>query len=126
MLGPKAKLRYQVSTLGREQGSVDESILGQLDTQSLAGSSGGAPGRRTSSRWASLIARIYDVLQLVCPWAPREAWSGASMRIIAFVTDPVPVRSILSYLDLPSRPPPLSPARAPPQGLFEFDQSLPD
>jgi len=45
------------------------------------------------------------------------------MRIIAFVTDPVPVRSILSYLDLPSRPPPLSPARAPPQGLFEFDQT---
>ncbi len=45
------------------------------------------------------------------------------MSIIAFVTDPVPVRSILSYLDLPSRPPPLSPARAPPQGLFEFDQT---
>ena len=67
------------------------------------------------------------------------------MSIIAFVTDPVPVRSILSYLDLPTRPPPLSPARAPPQGIlgfdqpsgfdptdpepipeFEFDQSLPD
>ena len=30
--------------------------------QSLAGSSGGAQARRTSSRWASLIARIYDVL----------------------------------------------------------------
>jgi len=30
----------------------------------VAGSSGGAPGRRTSSRWASLIARIYDVLPL--------------------------------------------------------------
>jgi len=27
------------------------------------------------------------------------------MRIIAFVTDPVPVRSILIYLDLASRPP---------------------
>ncbi len=45
------------------------------------------------------------------------------MSIIAFVTDPVPVHSILTYLDLPSRPPPLSPARAPPQGLLEFDQS---
>jgi len=79
------------------------------------------------------------VLPLVCPSC------GASMSIIAFVTDPVPVRSILSYLDLPTRPPPLSPARAPPQGIlgfdqpsgfdptdaepipeFEFDQSLPD
>ncbi len=60
------------------------------------------------------------------------------MSIIAFITDPVPVRSILTYLDLPSRPPPLSPARAPPQtelGFdptdpepipeFDFDQSLP-
>ena len=45
------------------------------------------------------------------------------MGIIAFVTDPVPVRSILTYLDLPTQPPPLSPARAPPQGLLEFDQT---
>ncbi len=45
------------------------------------------------------------------------------MSMIAFITDPVPVRSILSYLDLPARPPPLSPARAPPQGIFEFDQT---
>ncbi len=45
------------------------------------------------------------------------------MSIIAFVTDPVPVRSILTYLDLPSLPPLLSPARAPPQTDFGFDQS---
>ncbi len=113
-VGPR--LRYQVIALGREQGSVEEPISGQLDTHFLAGSSGGAPGRR-SSRWASLIARIYDVLPLVCPSC------GGSMSIIAFITDPVPVRSILTYLDLPTRPPPLSPARAPPQGLFEFDQT---
>ena len=70
--------------LGHEQGRVEESPSGQLGTQSVAGSSGGAPGRRTSSRWASLIARIYDVLPLVCPSC------GASMSIIAFITDPVP------------------------------------
>ena len=45
------------------------------------------------------------------------------MNIIAFITDPVPVRSILTYLDLASRPPPLSPARAPPQSELAFDQS---
>ena len=67
VLAPNAKLRYQVIALGREQGSVEESPSGQLGTQSVAGSSSGAPGRRTSSRWASLIARIYDVLPLVCP-----------------------------------------------------------
>ncbi len=118
VLAPNAKLRYQVIALGREQDTAQESPSGQLDTQSAAGSPDGAtPGLRTSSRWAALIARIYDVLPLVRPSC------GASMSIIAFVTDPVPVRSILSHLHLPTRPPPLSPARAPPQGLFEFDQT---
>ena len=123
VLAPNAKLRYQVIAPGREQGSAEGSISGQLDTQSVAGSSGGAPGRRTSSRWASLIARVYDVLPLLCPGHRAKRGRGASMSIIAFVTDPVPVRSILAYLDLPTRPPPLSPARAPPQGIFEFDQT---
>ena len=45
------------------------------------------------------------------------------MSIIAFITDPVPVRSILIYLDLASRPPLLRPARSPPQADFGFDQS---
>ena len=118
VLAPNAKLRYQVVALGHEQGRVEESPSGQLGTHSVAGSSGGAtPGRRPSSRWAALIARIYDVLPLVCPSC------GASMSIIAFITGPVPVRSILSYLDLPTQPPPLSPVRAPPQGLSEFDQT---
>ena len=118
VLAPNAKLRYQVIALRRGQGSVEEPPSGQLDTQGVAGSSDGAtPGRRTSSRWAALIARIYEILPLVCPSC------GASMRIIAFVTDPVPVHSILTYLDLPSRPPLLSPARAPPQTDFGFDQS---
>ena len=119
VLAPDAKLRYQVIAFGREQGGVGESPSGQFDAQSTAGSSDGAtPGRRTSSRWAALIARIYEVLPLVCPSC------GGSMSIIAFVTDPTPVRSILICLDLPSRPPLLSPARAPPQTELGFDQSF--
>ena len=57
--------------------------------------------------------------------APREAWS----RILAFLTDPPVVHSILVHLDLPHRPPPLAPARGPPGtarsvvGDFLFDQS---
>ena len=45
------------------------------------------------------------------------------MRIIAFVTGPTPVRSTLSHLGLPPRPPRLTPARAPPQTELRFDQS---
>jgi hypothetical protein len=70
------------------------------------------------------------------------------MRILAFLTDPPVVSAILLHLDLPHKPPPLSPARGPPQsdllpGLldqtrtfdpaaaepvphFDFDRSLPD
>jgi len=111
VLAPNAKLRHQVTTLRREQGAAQESPSEQLDTPPVAASSGGAPGRRTSSRWASLIARIYDVLPLVCPWAPREAWSG----IFEFdqtggfdPTDPEPIPDHAS------------------RGALEFDQSMPD
>jgi hypothetical protein len=37
------------------------------------------------------------------------------MRVLAFLTDPPVVSAILLHLDLPYKPPPLSPARAPPQ-----------
>ena len=49
------------------------------------------------------------------------------MKIISFLTDPPVVRDILLHLDIPHRPPPLSPARGPPldpQADFLFDQSV--
>ena len=45
------------------------------------------------------------------------------MRILAFLTDPPVVSAILLHLDLPHLPPPLSPARGPPQGDFLLDQT---
>lgn len=65
--------------------------------------------------WAALIARIYDVFPLVCPNC------GAELRLIAFLTEPAPVKHILSHLGLPSEPPPLAAARGPP--LDGLDQS---
>ena len=41
------------------------------------------------------------------------------MKILAFLTDPPVVSSILLH----HLPPPLSPARGPPQGDFLFDQT---
>ena len=101
-----------------------------------------APASPARIRWAVLLARIYDVLPLLCPAC------GGEMRILTFLTDPPVVSAILLHLDLPHKPPPLSPARGPPQsdlltGLldqtpafdptepepipdFEFDQSTPD
>ena len=71
-----------------------------------------------------LIPRVRRVISRTRSLDRRTASGGyAAQRIIAFVTDPVPVRSILSHLHLPTRPPPLSSARAPPQTDLGFDQS---
>jgi len=50
------------------------------------------------SRWARLIARIYEVSPLRCPEC------GARMRILTFLTDPAIAAAILRHLDLPTRP----------------------
>jgi hypothetical protein len=55
-----------------------------------------------------LLARLFESLPLVCPNC------GADMRIIAFITEAAPVEQILLALGEPPRPPPITPARAPP------------
>ena len=65
----------------------------------------------------ALLARIYDVLPLLCPAC------GGPMRIVSFITDPHLVVAILEHLELPCTPPPISPARGPPQGDFLLDQT---
>jgi len=48
------------------------------------------------------------------------------MRILAFLTDPAVVRPILRHLRIPEHPPPVEPARAPPQTeLLAFDPPSP-
>ena len=48
------------------------------------------------------------------------------MTILAFLTDPPVVSAILLHLELPHKPPPLSPARGPPQRDLTFDPAEPD
>lgn len=57
------------------------------------------------------------VLPLLC------SSCGGQMKILAFLTDPPVVSRILLHLELHHLPPPLSPARGPPQGDFLLDQS---
>ena len=45
------------------------------------------------------------------------------MRILALLTAPPVVQGILLHLDLPHQPPPLAPARGPPQAELAFDQT---
>jgi hypothetical protein len=55
--------------------------------------------------WSQLMARIFAVDVLECPRC------GSRMRILAAIEDPVVARKILDSLGLPSRPPPVAPAR---------------
>ena len=62
----------------------------------LVASASAAADRPTGSAhlaWAHLLARIYEVLPLLCPAC------GGEMRILAFLADPPTVRGILSLPD---------------------------
>ena len=66
--------------------------------------------------WAKLMARVGEEFPLACPTC------GGDIRLIAFITDPGPVRKILTHLGEPLEPPPVSPARGPPTDWGELVQ----
>ncbi len=119
VLAPNATLRAAVVANGRpEAESPDDEPAAPVSAQ--ARSCDDAPSRPANPariRWAVLLARIYGVLPLLCPSC------GGQMRILAFLTDPPVVSRILLHLELHHLPPPLSPARGPPQGDFLLDQT---
>ena len=67
-----------------------------------------------------LLARIYEVLPLLC------SQCGSERRIIAFVSEPEPNTRLLAHIGEPTTPPPIRQARAPPIAEAELDQSIPD
>ena len=68
-----------------------------------------------------LIARIYQVLSLVC------AQCNGELRIVAFLTEADPIQRILNHIGEPITPPRTTPARAPPDWLgADFDQTSPN
>jgi hypothetical protein len=68
-----------------------------------------APARGYRMRWAALLARVFGHQVLICPHCqgPRT--------ILAAVTEPEPIRAILTHLGLATDVPTLADARAPPQ-----------
>jgi hypothetical protein len=70
--------------------------------------------------WAKLMARVGEEFPLECP-----ACSG-DIRLIAFITEPGPIRKILTHLGEPLEPPPVSPARGPPTDWAELVQAHDD
>jgi hypothetical protein len=62
------------------------------------------------------MARLGEEFPLECPAC------GGDIRLIAFITEPGPIRKILTHLGEPLEPPPLSPARGPPTDWGELVQ----
>jgi len=71
---------------------------------------GPVPTKRSPSHylWAVLIARIYEVLPLLCPLC------GGQMRLSAFITHSADIRQILEHIWVDSEPPHITPVRGPP------------
>ena len=62
------------------------------------------------------MARVGEDFPLACPNC------GGDIRLIAFITEPGPIRKILTHLGEPLEPPPLAPARGPPTDWGELVQ----
>ncbi len=59
--------------------------------------------------WAALLERVFAIDVLGCTAC------GGPRQVLAFLSEPSVVTRILRHLNLPAVPPPLAPARAPPQ-----------
>jgi len=54
------------------------------------------------------MARVGEEFPLACPTC------GGDIRLIAFITEPGPIRKILTHLGEPLEPPPIAAAQGPP------------
>ena len=123
VFAPNHKLRRAVTALavgniGKQRGPVagghaasGQPTEGCCDTHQK-------PRSHDTSRiaWAKLLARVGEEFPLECPNC------GGDIRLIAFITQPGPIRKILTHLGQPLEPPPISPARGPPTDWGEFVQ----
>ena len=84
----------------------------------VPGSPAGLPTSPRTPRqrltWAELLKRVFAIDVLICPRCdgPR--------KLIALINDGLVVRKILEHLGLPTEPPPMAPARAPPEPEFAW------
>jgi len=103
VLAPNAPQRAQVIALARQPPSAPPPAPNAVQASH-------APALRSPARylWAVLLARIYEIFPLRC------GLCGGQMRLIAFVTDLLAVKTILGYLGEPTTPPEVARARGPP------------
>jgi hypothetical protein len=65
----------------------------------------GVLAARENYSWSELLKRVFEIDILVCERC------GGPVRVIAAIQEPETAQQILNHLGLPSRPPPITPAR---------------
>ena len=128
VFAPNHKLRSAVTALAignvgkRRDAATDGHAVGghaaRGDATADCCDSCDKPPSHDTSRiaWAKLMARVGEEFPLACPRC------GGDIRLIAFITDPGPIRKLLAHLGEPFEPPPVSPARGPPTDWGELVQ----
>jgi hypothetical protein len=91
----------------------DDVVPGGRDSAARHGAAIHSASRRAT--WAELLQRVFAFRLLTCPHC------GGERKLIALITERAVVRKILDHLGLPTAPPALAPARAPPQPELAFD-----
>ncbi len=114
-VGPNHKLRRAVTTLAI--GHVGKRGEAPHDRHAVGGPVAAGccdprekPRLHDASRitWAKLMVRVGKEFPMQCPGC------GGDIRLIAFITEPGPIRKNLTHLGEPLKPPLVSPARGPP------------
>lgn len=102
-LAPHAKIRSQIIPK-KPQTSVQapNSASPRLTASQLS----------RPKRWAELLARVFDIDMQTCHHC------GGPWKIIAAILEPHAIKSILTHLRLPDKPPDLAPSRIPEQIQF--------
>jgi hypothetical protein len=113
VLAPAAQWRDQIVPRAQAE-SHDEGAGPACSHDSRAAQAQRAPTRTRRSTWAELLRRVFAIDVLTCPDC------GGARRLIATITDGLVVQRILGHLELPSSPPPMAPARAPPEPEFAW------
>ena len=73
--------------------------------------------RRHRLAWAVLLARVFQFDLTVCEQC------GATVKIVAAVTEPSSIRTYLDGVGLPAPATPIAPARTHPQQQFDIDSA---
>jgi hypothetical protein len=127
VFAPNHKLRRAVTALaignvGKRQEAATGGHAGTAHAAEGCCDANQKPHSHDTSRiaWAKLMARVGEEFPLECPAC------GGDIRLIAFITEPGPIRQILTHLGEPLEPPPVSPARGPPTDWGELVQAHDD